>query len=215
VPVILARLPEVTEAPIGNPISLKLSWVLNFRWQDGLRRLVQMEPNYLAGGVLALVVFLLVMITMRNRDGASAAVAGDALATAPQATVPAEPPVAAVKQQSDSANLKEAAPIAQTPVYADAAVPRADSAEVRSIAPAPVQDPLAGIYYPRTQFAAPAGVSFEQVAGKPVAAFAAVTSPFPTGEVHTPMRERIEQHQQPAPQADPVARLDGIITRSR
>ena len=74
-PLVLARLPEVVESPVPKPPSLKLSWVLNFRWQDGLRRLVHMDPNYLAGGVLALVVFVLVMITMRNRDGASAACA--------------------------------------------------------------------------------------------------------------------------------------------
>ena len=210
-PRVLARLPEIAAAPVGKPISLELSWVLNFRWQDRLRRLVQMEPNYLAGGVLALVVFVLVMITMRNRDGASAAVAGNAMAvtSAPaQATPVAEPTVATMQQTLELAAVETPQVVAQR----EAAGPVAESYETRTIAPETVHDPLAGIYYPRTPFDTPAGVSFEQVAGKPVAAFAAVG---PAGQSGVAMRDRTEQREPQPTQSEPVARLDGIITRSR
>jgi hypothetical protein len=218
-PAVLARLPELVDAPIGKPLSLKLSWVLNFRWQDRLRRLVQMEPNYLAGGVLALVVFLLVMITMRNRDTASAAIADSATAptAAPvQATPAAETSIAALQpQQPDSTAVNASQVVAQARVHAEAAAPVVDTAATHVNTPAPAQDPLAGIYYPRTPFDAPAGVSFEQVAGKPVAAFAAVSAAGPADGVRTALRDRSEQRDPQAPQTEPVARLDGIITRSR
>jgi hypothetical protein len=217
-PVVLARLPELVDAPIGKPLSLKLTWVLNFRWQDQLRRLVQMEPNYLAGGVLALVVFLLVMITMRNRDGVSAAVADSSMAAAAapaQATPAAETSIAALQQQPDSTAVNASQVVAETRFHADAAAPAVDTAATRVNTPAPALDPLAGIYYPRTPFDAPAGVSFEQVAGKPVAAFAAVSAAGPADGVRTALRDRSEQRDPQAPQTEPVARLDGIITRSR
>ena len=81
--------------------------------------------------------------------------------------------------------------------------------------PAPIQDPLVGIYYPRTPFDAPAGVSFEHVAGKPVAAFAVVNAESSAEGVRTAMRNANGQRESQPSQTEPVARLDGIITRSR
>jgi hypothetical protein len=218
-PVVLARLPEVVEPPAAKPLSLNLSWVLNFRWQDGLRRLVQMDPNYLAGGVLALVVFVLVMITMRNRDGVSAAVtlSNDAIAaTSPaQATPVVEPAAVAERPIAGPTALNESQPVADMPGRHAAIQPVAETASQRADVAASVQDPLAGIYYPRTPFEAPAGMSFEHVAGKPVAAFAAINSQSPTDGMRTAMTNPIGQRESQPSQSEPVARLDGIITRSR
>jgi hypothetical protein len=218
-PIVLARLPEVVEPPNAKPLTLKLSWVLNFRWQDGLRRLVQMDPNYLAGGVLALVVFVLVMITMRNRDGASAAVtvSNDAIAAAPpaQAMPVAESTAQPLQQQRDSTPIQESQQLAQAPTHTNWPQTARDAAATYAAEPAPAQHPLSGIYYPRTPYDAPAGVSFEHVAGKPVAAFAAVNAGGPAEGVRTAMRNANGQREPQPSQTEPVARLDGIITRSR
>jgi hypothetical protein len=220
-PPVLARLPEIAEQPTAKRISLNLNWLLNFQWQRRLRRLVQMEPNYLAGGVLALVVFLLVMITMRNRDGTATAAATPVSAVAatqiptPPATVARATPSES-KNKSDSVASDAPQPAATSQVPAASLATEANSGVAETIAPTPAQDPLAGIYYPRTQFGPVAGVAFEQVAGQSVAAFAAANSSAPADGVRTALRDRNEPGTPHATHTEPgVARLDGTIIRPR
>ncbi len=218
-PPVLARLPEIAERPKAKPISLNLNWLLNFQWQRRLRQLVQMEPNYLAGGVLALVVFLLVMITMRNRDGTAtvAAAPAGAVAATPIPTPPATVAQAALpesKAKSDSVASVTHQPV--TASHVPASPVAAEAGVTETVAATPNQDPLAGIYYPRTQFGPPAGVAFEQVPAQSVAAFAAVNASAPADGLRTALRERIEPGTPHATNTQPgVARLDGTITRPR
>ncbi len=217
-PPVLARLPEITAQPTAKPISLNLNWLLNFQWQRRLRRLVQMEPNYLAGGVLALVVFLLVMITMRNRDGTATAAAApaSAMAATPIPTQPATVALAESKDKSDSVASVTPQPATASHVPANPVATEVIAGVAETIASTPAQDPLAGIYYPRTQFGPLAGVAFEQVAGQSVAAFAAANSSAPADGVRTALRDRIEPGTPHATHTEPgVARLDGTIIRPR
>ncbi len=120
------------------------------------------------------------------------------------------------KDKSDSVASVSRQPATASHVPANAVATEVNSGVTETITPTPAQDPLAGIYYPRTQFGPPAGVAFEQVAGQSVAAFAAAMSSAPADGVRTALRDRIEPGTPHATNTQPgVARLDGTITRPR
>jgi len=60
---VLMRLPEVA-IPSSAKLSLRLDWLAKLDW-NRIRR-VKLDPNWVAGGLLGLVLFLLIMITLNR-----------------------------------------------------------------------------------------------------------------------------------------------------
>ena len=60
---ILIRLPEVA-IPHSTKLALRLDWLAKLDWNH-IRR-VKLDPNWVAGGLLGLVLFLLIMITLNR-----------------------------------------------------------------------------------------------------------------------------------------------------
>jgi hypothetical protein len=150
---ILIRLPEVA-IPHSAKLALRLDWLAKLDWNH-IRR-VKLDPNWVAGGLLGLVLFLLIMITL-NRG------------SKPDPNSPAQndaPSWNAGNSKSSPASAAEAS--AANGPFTPAAEPNTQFAANASvaqpnggIAPAHTdagQAPLDGILYPQTPYPPLAGV---------------------------------------------------------
>ena len=221
---VLARLPEVAVAADKSKLSLSLDWLPRLDWQQ-VRR-IKLDPNWVAGGVLSLVLVLLLIITFNRNSKQSA-----------EPTSTDEAPAWSTAGKSPQSNVSPV-PGAGAPVSASTTAPHttpgdaADSmlsdstqnqAPVGNIAPAvndtdvrrlaaetsqPATDSLDGIYYPNT--------GYREVTGHPAISNLAVDQPLHGAAIRTAHRDSIQPYQAPQQTAPSSgqARFDGdIITR--
>jgi hypothetical protein len=208
---VLARLPEVTLPADQSKISLPLDWLKNLDWQH-VRR-IKLDPNWVAGGVLSLVLVLLLVITF-NRNSKSAAeppstdeapawnTAGKTPSNLSPETGLAPPSAVDVGPYvtgNTASNQTQGGHNASSST--DAAV-RQFAAQNASSA----TTSLDGISYPRTPY--------PEVATQPVIVHQNAGQQFP--EVRTAQRDLLPRYQPAVQGTSPPsdqARLEGIITR--
>jgi hypothetical protein len=221
---VLARLPEVAVAADKSKLSLRLDWLQRLDWQ--LVRRIKLDPNWVAGGVLSLVLVLLLIITFNRNSKQSAeptstdeAPAWSTAGKSPQSTSSPMPGAGAAVSAATTATQTTSRNAAD-PLLSDSMqhqspagniAPAVKDAEVRRLAAEtsqPATDSLDGIYYPNT--------GYLEVTGHPAMSNAAVDQPFNGGEIRTAHRDSIQPYQATQQSAPPSgqARLDGdIITR--
>ncbi len=211
---LLARLPEVSVPLEKSKLSWRLDWLPRLDWQQ-VRR-IKLDPNWVAGGVLSLVLVLLLIITFNRSSKQSA-----------EPTTADEAPTWSTAGKSHQSPLSPA-PDSGAPVSASTATPYVapgiNSSPVGNIAPSardnevrrlaaetsgPATDSLEGIYYPST--------GYGEVAIHPAVSNRVAEQPQYGGEIRTAHRDAIQPYQpagQSAPPSLGQARFDGdIITR--
>jgi hypothetical protein len=225
---LLARLPEVSPPSNRARLSEQLDWLKKLDW-NRLRQ-INLDPNWVAGGVLALVLVLLLVITLNRSPKPAPSTAAEAEApawnggksAAAPTTLAATPGVAASPTgiAPGSAN-NSAAPapaagsvgpvqggIQQGPSYATQPVTSAEpNASLQG------QFSLEGVFYPRTPHAAPAGLAthpIDHAVNQPAA------SSVYGRELRTAQRDIVSPHHSPMQPAVPQAgraQLEGIISQ--
>ncbi|MEX2138578.1 MAG: hypothetical protein WD894_04915 [Pirellulales bacterium] len=222
---LLARLPEVALPPDQAKLSLRLDWLKRLDWQQ-VRR-IKLDPNWVAGGVLSLVLLLLLIITF-NRSSKPAvespstdeAPAWNTAGKTPPSSVSPKPGFGAPINASTVAP-NERSPVNAGPYVTDDTdsnhtpggnnVPFASDSSVRRLAAEtsePATTSLEGIYYPRTRF--------EAVAAQPVIANQTAGQPIYGSEIRTAQRDVIAPYHPPSHSAPPQsgqAHFEGIIQR--
>jgi hypothetical protein len=208
-----------------------LEWLTHLDWKR-LRR-IKMDPNWVAGGVLCILLFLLLLITVNRgvKTGATTEEADAPTWKSAASTIPS--PSESVPATAHSLNAT-AAP-ADTQVHGEsppmtagnsnaAVSPNLAAVESKATSNASsantesgnrTQQPLAGIYYPRTPFPAPA-IGAERSTIAPQSAHAAARSYGE--ELRTAQRDGLAPHagaRSTAPTQAPVGRaqFEGIITK--
>jgi hypothetical protein len=155
---VLARLPDVSLAAEKGKLAIRLDWLTQLDWKK-MRRL-KLDPNWVAGGVLSLVMILLVVITL-NRGSKPAADSPGEQEAASWQDAQAHEPAGQGSSIGESALTKQ--PVGSPLNSGQFASPGASGlsgGQNTGVAPSqPVADAirssLEGIYYPRTPHAAP------------------------------------------------------------
>jgi hypothetical protein len=182
---VLARLPEVSPPADRARLALQLDWLKKLDWKRV--RQVNLDPNWVAGGVLALVLLLLLVITLNRSpkpevdaaaqseapswNAAGKAVAPTTLSATPN-IAPASP--SSILPQS-AISPPPASGMSGPPNQANAAPTSSYSGDpgIPSQAPSSSQGQfsLEGIFYPVTPYAAPVAVAaqppIDHTAGQP------------------------------------------------
>jgi hypothetical protein len=220
----LARLPEVTQPTDPSKLTVGLDWLKRLDWQQ-VRR-IKFDPNWVAGGVLSLVLLLLLVITF-NRSGKEP-VEPDSTRDAPTWTTAgknAPTTGSPVSTAGDVAPGGAAGIASGAAAEAKMASTGADTTPANSIAPADqashlaVQSPnqyaaatspsLDGIYYPVTPYPA--------IAAQPVVGSAPAGAPPYDSGIRTAQRDVTAAPQASgyvgAPPASQARFEGGIITR--
>jgi hypothetical protein len=172
---VLARLPDVSLPPERSRLSLGMDWLKRIDWQQ-VRR-IKLDPNWVAGGVLSLVLLLLLVITFNRSDK-----------TAVEPTTDTNAPAwstAGKSTQSPAAPTGVAAPLdasasAPQSFLADSAAPAATGGNTAA-APAPESQLLYGVYYPRTPY--------DAVVASPFVANGPGVQPYYGNEIRTAQRD--------------------------
>jgi hypothetical protein len=232
---VLARIPEVSAKSDRTKLSLRLDWLTRLDWKR-MRR-IKMDPSWVAGGVLCVVLFLLLLMTLNRGSKTSETLEeGDAppwksaasTVTLQSAAIPAtthslQASVARPETQTQGA----AQPSADlSPAFAPASQSVADTnrssiatSQSAGTADGHVAQPaLTGIYYPQTPYPAPA-IGFVPNAAPSQSNH--VAHPRYGEEIRTAQRDGFAPHaaatRAPAPSPSPSAiggaQLDGIITK--
>ena len=223
---LLARLPEVS-VPADQPkISLPLDWLKRLDWQQ-VRR-IKLDPNWVAGGVLSLVLVLLLVITFNRSSkptvespSTDEAPAWNTAGKAPASNLTSDPvggaPINASTVAPTPASAMDAGSYAsgntsvnQSPVGNNA--PPSGDAVVRRLAAetsGPATASLEGIYYPRTPH--------DAITAQPVVANQNAGQQFTGNEILTARRDVMPPYQPPvqsAPLQPGQAHFEGgIVTR--
>jgi hypothetical protein len=213
---LLARLPEVSLPSDKSKLSLNLDWLKRLDWQQ-VRR-IKLDPNWVAGGVLSLVLVLLLVITFNRSSKPAAelpstdeAPAWNTAGKTPQSSISPAPgtegPISAstaVPNQSYGDTTLNQTPGGNVSPYASDPAVRRLAVEASGAA----TNSLEGIYYPRTPHAA--------IASQPAIAHQTAGQPFDGDEIRTAQRDVIPPYQPPVYSAPPPsgqAHFEGIITR--
>jgi hypothetical protein len=214
---VLARLPEVTVAEKPSAAARRLQWLHRFEWKGHHR--LRLDPNWVAGSVLGIVLVLLLIITLnrspKNNDQTPAPT--DAPAWNAGKVMPPNPAGSSIEQVSVEGNkpasveeAKSREPImaanpAETSLNGTTYRPNIESPATPGTAEqtAPVSA-LDGIAYPQTPFP-PIGGPARSVSatGSPPAGYG--------GEIRTAQRDGA-RFGHPEPQYR-GARFDGTITQ--
>jgi hypothetical protein len=230
---VLARLPEVS-ASSRTLLADQLDWLKKLDWKR--LRPMKLDPNWVAGGVLALVLFLLLIITLNRtpKPAPEAAVQNEAptwkdgnKAQAPT-TLTATPNVAMANPAATPGGATQGAAVpgsvadSSRPASAlqDGARPGSSTASQSLAGSQPFagsqgQLSLEGVFYPRTPYAepTPAGVAtqpIDQAVNQPPAA-----SVYGR-ELRTAQRDVSMPHHAPLQTNSPQsgrAQLEGIISQ--
>jgi hypothetical protein len=220
----LARLPEVTQPTDLSKLTVGLDWLKRIDWQQ-VRR-IKLDPNWVAGGVLSLVLLLLLVITF-NRSGKAPvepAVNNDAPAwttagkTAPTAGSPVSTagdvaPGGAASIASGVASEAKMTSTAAGTTPANSIAPADQASNSAAQAPnqyaAATSPSLEGIYYPVTPYPA--------IGAQPVVASAPAGAPPYDSGIRTAQRDVTAAPQASgyvgAPPASQARFEGGIITR--
>jgi hypothetical protein len=228
--VVLARLPEVSNSRNPARLSQQLNWLKKLDLKQ-IRQL-NLDPNWVAGGVLALVLLLLLVITMNRspKPAANTAAESDApswnagatntapttLTATPNGAAPSSPNFVpgAVIPGSVAGGAPPTSAIAgagqiQPVIQNQASNSSQPVAASQPAASTQGQFSLEGVFYPRTNYPAPVAHSLGQAVNQPAA------SSFGQ-EVRTAQRDVRAPHYAPAhpTSAQPDrAQLQGIISQ--
>ncbi len=219
---VLARLPEVSLPSDQGKLSLPLDWLKRLDWQQ-VRR-VKLDPNWVAGGVLSLVLLLLLVITFNrgaktgveteaNTDAPAWSTAGKT-SQSPNASPGDATPVGASGSAANTSLVANTPPVMTSGAVANQSVnagPGTYAGEPAAQTPyaGPQSPSLEGIYYPQTPYAS--------IAPQPVVNHAPAGQSHYGNEIRTAQRDVGAVHQTPAyvgPTPASQARFEGgIITR--
>jgi hypothetical protein len=208
---LLARLPEVAVPANKSKFALRLAWLQRLDWQQ-VRR-IKLDPNWVAGGVLSLVLVLLLTITF-NRSSRQSADPTPADEAPTWSTAGKSPQSSRSPVPEDGAPLSASAAASpgNTTLPVDNVAPPTSESEVRRLAAetsGPATDSLEGIYYPNT--------GYGEITIHPAISNQIADQPRYGGELRTAHRDAIQPYQAPQPTAPPPsgqARFDGdIITQ--
>lgn len=230
---LLARLPEVSPPANRARLSEQLDWLKKLDWKR--IRQMNLDPNWVAGGVLALVLVLLLVITLNRSPKPEPNTAAEAEAPSWNGGKSAAAPTTLSPSPNVAANSASVVPGIAVPGSANhsaAPAPAAGSAgpiqgvtqqgssyatqpaiTTQPVASSQGQFSLEGVFYPRTPHAAPAGLATHPIDH-------AVNQPGASSvygrELRTAQRDVVAPHHstmQPAiPQAG-RAQLEGIISQ--
>jgi hypothetical protein len=231
---VLARIPQVSTKSDRTKLSMRLDWLARLDWKR--MRHIKMDPSWVAGGVLCVVLFLLLLITI-NRSSKTGETREESDAPtwkSAASTVTLQSAANTATTHSLHASVAQAETLTQGAAqpnadFSPAAVPAnravADTKGM-SIAPSQpagtaegnaVQPTLAGIYYPRTPYPAPA-IGLVQTRAPSPGNFVAQPREY-VEHIRTAQRDGYAPHAAatrapvPSPPVVGGAQLDGIITK--
>jgi hypothetical protein len=228
---VLARLPEVAVPSDRTRLPLQLDWLKKLDWKRV--RQVNLDPNWVAGGVLALVLLLLLVITLNRSPKPAADAAAESQApswnaggkAAAPTTLSATHNIAAASPSNAPTN---GAPVNTAPatgiVNAPTGVPPGPSYAVQptvssNAAAGPQgQFSLEGVFYPVTPFAPPVGIaaqpSLDHAVNQPNGSVYGRELRTAHRDVHVPHQPHVQPAapQSAAPQSG-RAQFEGIISQ--
>jgi hypothetical protein len=212
---VLARIPDVTFPDDRSKLSLRLEWLTQLDWKR--MRGIKLDSSWIAGGVLCVVLFLLLLITLNHSsktnensappadapswNNASAPSPGNAIANSAAAGMPTT--IASMTPDPGASGSQQSV-----------IDPRAATANSSSPSAEPNASSLVGIYYPRTPHPTPVIAT----PGAPVSFNQPIQQPMYNNEIRTAQRDSHVPHApastttaQP-PIQSARAQFDGIIT---
>jgi hypothetical protein len=226
---VLARLPEVSPASNRARLSEQLEWLKKLDWKR--IRQMNLDPNWVAGGVLALVLVLLLVITLNRSSKPAPNAAAEAEApswnggksAAAPTTLSATPIVATANPTTvvpgSVTNSAAPAPAAGSVGPIQGGSQQGSSygsqpvAATQGLSSAQGQFSLEGVFYPRTPHAAPAGPATHPIDH-------ALNQPAGSSvygrELRTAQRDVVAPHHAPMQPAVPQtgrAQFEGIISQ--
>jgi hypothetical protein len=226
--ILLAQLPEVSTSSNLTLLAEQIDWLKKLDWKRV--RQLKFDPNWVAGGVLALVLVLLLIITLNRTPKPATETAiqkeapswKDQQKTAPPTTLTATPNVATANPTGVAPggiipggvtpNSAAAASSVAATGLVQGGIQQSPSSPSQPVVSSPItenpqgQFSLEGVYYPRTPYPAPVegpiGQAENQAAGASVHG----------RELRTAHRDVSMPHHANAPQPG-RAQLEGIISQ--